>query len=227
MTFDGPFRHPGRCRSSWVPSTGPTTRPSSLFATRVSASESGAARGDRRSVPGAVPRAPAGATSPASTTSARCATGRAARAGARFSAVVSFGHRPAVRAPGGGAGRLPRRSERRRDVRDRVRARPRPSSCRCSRNWCPSPGLGDRAMPGSRAAGTRDPTSPFEPQRRDATARMPGLRGLILYPMNALVDDQLVRLRRAIGTRGVPDAGCSRTVRATGSGSAGTRARRP
>lgn len=43
------------------------------------------------------------------------------------------------------------------------------------------------------------PKNPFEPQRRDLSARMPGLRGLILYPMNALVDDQLVRLRRAIG----------------------------
>jgi hypothetical protein len=43
------------------------------------------------------------------------------------------------------------------------------------------------------------PKNPFQPQRTDVAARMPGLRGLILYPMNALVDDQLVRLRRAIG----------------------------
>lgn len=38
----------------------------------------------------------------------------------------------------------------------------------------------------------------FEPQRDDVTDRMPAIRALILYPMNALVDDQLVRLRRAL-----------------------------
>lgn len=38
----------------------------------------------------------------------------------------------------------------------------------------------------------------FEPQRNDVPARMPGIRALVLYPMNALVDDQLVRLRRAL-----------------------------
>jgi ATP-dependent helicase YprA (DUF1998 family) len=40
--------------------------------------------------------------------------------------------------------------------------------------------------------------SSFIPQRSGETGRMPGVRALILYPMNALVEDQLVRLRRAL-----------------------------
>jgi ATP-dependent helicase YprA (DUF1998 family) len=38
----------------------------------------------------------------------------------------------------------------------------------------------------------------FMPQRSNETGRMPGVRALLLYPMNALVEDQLGRLRRAL-----------------------------
>lgn len=40
--------------------------------------------------------------------------------------------------------------------------------------------------------------SPFASQRQGETGRLPAVRALVLYPMNALVDDQLVRLRRAL-----------------------------
>ena len=42
---------------------------------------------------------------------------------------------------------------------------------------------------------------PWIPQREDETGRMAAVRTLILYPMNALVEDQLVRLRRALDSR--------------------------
>lgn len=42
----------------------------------------------------------------------------------------------------------------------------------------------------------------WAPQRADEYGRMPGVRALILYPMNALVEDQLVRLRRALDSHG-------------------------
>jgi len=38
----------------------------------------------------------------------------------------------------------------------------------------------------------------FVPQRRDETGHTPAMRALVLYPMNALVEDQLVRLRRSL-----------------------------
>jgi Lhr-like helicase len=38
----------------------------------------------------------------------------------------------------------------------------------------------------------------FQPSRRGETGRLPGVRALVLYPMNALVEDQLVRLRRTL-----------------------------
>ena len=41
----------------------------------------------------------------------------------------------------------------------------------------------------------------WTPQRADEYGRMPGVRALILYPMNALVEDQLVRLRRALDSQ--------------------------
>ena len=41
-------------------------------------------------------------------------------------------------------------------------------------------------------------THPFAPQRAGETGRSPAVRALVLYPMNALVEDQLVRLRRAL-----------------------------
>lgn len=40
--------------------------------------------------------------------------------------------------------------------------------------------------------------SDWIPQRRLETGRLAGIRALVLYPMNALVEDQLVRLRRAL-----------------------------
>ncbi len=41
----------------------------------------------------------------------------------------------------------------------------------------------------------------FVPQRRNELGRAAAVRALILYPMNALVEDQLVRLRRALDSR--------------------------
>ncbi|MET8297590.1 DEAD/DEAH box helicase [Streptomyces sp. NPDC005180] len=38
----------------------------------------------------------------------------------------------------------------------------------------------------------------YRPQREGETGHTPAVRAMILYPMNALVDDQLVRLRRAL-----------------------------
>lgn len=40
--------------------------------------------------------------------------------------------------------------------------------------------------------------SPFRAQRPQNAGRLPGVRALVLYPMNALVEDQLVRLRKAL-----------------------------
>jgi len=44
----------------------------------------------------------------------------------------------------------------------------------------------------------RQRRSGFVPQRAAQEGRQPGMRALVLYPMNALVEDQLVRLRRAL-----------------------------
>jgi Lhr-like helicase len=38
----------------------------------------------------------------------------------------------------------------------------------------------------------------FQPSRKSETGRQQGVRALVLYPMNALVEDQLVRLRRTL-----------------------------
>lgn len=54
---------------------------------------------------------------------------------------------------------------------------------------------------GSSPAGSswwRDAKGQWSAQRRAETGRLPGIRALVLYPMNALVEDQLVRLRRAL-----------------------------
>lgn len=42
------------------------------------------------------------------------------------------------------------------------------------------------------------PDGEWQPQRREGPGRPAAVRALILYPMNALVEDQLVRLRRAL-----------------------------
>jgi ATP-dependent helicase YprA (DUF1998 family) len=51
-----------------------------------------------------------------------------------------------------------------------------------------------------RASGTD-----FQSQRAGETGRQPAVRALILYPMNALVDDQLMRMRRALDSDAVRD----------------------
>jgi ATP-dependent helicase YprA (DUF1998 family) len=43
-----------------------------------------------------------------------------------------------------------------------------------------------------------DPRGRFIPQRAHEDGHAPAMRALVLYPMNALVEDQLVRLRRAL-----------------------------
>lgn len=59
-----------------------------------------------------------------------------------------------------------------------------------SRNWKGSPAS---LRPWWRSSGT-----PFQSQRADEHGRPQAVRTLILYPMNALVDDQLMRMRRAL-----------------------------
>lgn len=44
----------------------------------------------------------------------------------------------------------------------------------------------------------KDPNGSFEPSRKKVRSRRAAVRSLILYPMNALVDDQLVRLRKTL-----------------------------
>jgi hypothetical protein len=44
---------------------------------------------------------------------------------------------------------------------------------------------------------------PWEPMRQNESGRRPGVRALVLYPMNALVEDQLVRLRRTFDSPAV------------------------
>lgn len=56
---------------------------------------------------------------------------------------------------------------------------------------------------GQAATGSSQPpwwrsSGAFVPQREGETGRHPGVRALLLYPMNALVEDQLVRLRAAL-----------------------------
>ncbi|MDF3071057.1 MAG: hypothetical protein K0R38_6658 [Polyangiaceae bacterium] len=56
-------------------------------------------------------------------------------------------------------------------------------------------------LPPEKKASARAPlTNAFEPHRR-GEARPAAVRALVLYPMNALVEDQLVRLRRALDSR--------------------------
>lgn len=54
--------------------------------------------------------------------------------------------------------------------------------------------------PDRKASATAPIASAFEPHRR-GEKRTAAVRALILYPMNALVEDQLVRLRRALDSR--------------------------
>ncbi|KUL31266.1 DEAD/DEAH box helicase [Actinoplanes awajinensis] len=60
-----------------------------------------------------------------------------------------------------------------------------------SKSWA-TPADAPAATPWWRAGGA------FQPQRDKEQGRLPGIRALLLYPMNALVEDQLVRLRTAL-----------------------------
>jgi Lhr-like helicase len=60
-----------------------------------------------------------------------------------------------------------------------------------SKSWAP-PADGPATTPWWRSGGA------FQPQRHNEQGRLPGIRALLLYPMNALVEDQLVRLRTAL-----------------------------
>jgi Lhr-like helicase len=51
----------------------------------------------------------------------------------------------------------------------------------------------------------RSPGAGFQSQRQGETGRPAAVRALILYPMNALVDDQLMRMRRALDSDSVRD----------------------
>lgn len=52
--------------------------------------------------------------------------------------------------------------------------------------------------PGRPSAWWRADSGEFADQRRGETGRRQAVRAIVLYPMNALVDDQLIRLRRAL-----------------------------
>ncbi|GAA2623858.1 DEAD/DEAH box helicase [Streptomyces spororaveus] len=47
------------------------------------------------------------------------------------------------------------------------------------------------------------PDGGYQPQRAGETGRHAAVRALVLYPMNALVDDQMMRLRKALDSDGV------------------------
>ena len=51
----------------------------------------------------------------------------------------------------------------------------------------------------------RSETKGWSAQRAAEHGRLPGIRALVLYPMNALVEDQLVRLRRALDSEQARD----------------------
>lgn len=54
------------------------------------------------------------------------------------------------------------------------------------------------AGPNSQSVWWRTPRRPFQAQRSGLAGHEPAVRTLILYPMNALVEDQLIRLRQAL-----------------------------
>lgn len=65
-----------------------------------------------------------------------------------------------------------------------------------------------REWSGSRGAHNRwweSYSAPFESQRARETGRLAAVRSLILYPMNALVEDQLTRLRRTLDSDAARD----------------------
>lgn len=82
---------------------------------------------------------------------------------------------------------------------------PAPGSDYLARRWWQTPSGepypkydGDEGVPNRPAVAARN-ASPFSLQRAgEAPGRPAAVRALILYPMNALVEDQLVRIRRAL-----------------------------
>ena len=85
--------------------------------------------------------------------------------------------------------------------RERGRARPRPSYCRFYRACCKSQPAGCRTARKPRRSGGQEMR--FVAQRKGESGRDAAVRALILYPMNALVEDQLQRLRKALDSDAV------------------------
>ena len=69
--------------------------------------------------------------------------------------------------------------------------------------------------------------SAYVPQRPGDEGRAAAVRALVLYPMNALVEDQLVRLRTALDSTVARTRGSTSTDPVTGSTSADTPAGHP
>jgi len=90
---------------------------------------------------------------------------------------------------------------------DAVRHWPQPSDDYLSSRWWhddnAKPHLRFTAIPGSRRPLKANPdASPFVPHRTgESLGRPAAVRSLILYPMNALVEDQLSRLRKALDSQ--------------------------
>ncbi|WP_019711548.1 DEAD/DEAH box helicase [Streptomyces xinghaiensis] len=53
-------------------------------------------------------------------------------------------------------------------------------------------------LPAQGAPWWSSPTGAYVPQRRGETGHQPAVRAMVLYPMNALVDDQMMRLRKTL-----------------------------
>ncbi len=73
-----------------------------------------------------------------------------------------------------------------------------PPHARLNDWWCNSAWLTALNPPPQPGARRRPLSRPLRVPQREHERRMPGVRALILYPMNALVEDQLSRLRRAL-----------------------------
>ncbi len=59
--------------------------------------------------------------------------------------------------------------------------------------------------PGNSSKWWKSPSAPWTPQRKGETGRDAAVRALILYPMNALVEDQVGRLRQALDSEAARD----------------------
>ena len=105
---------------------------------------------------------------------------------------------PAAPPPGRGAGASPWRL---RTARSATQSSPPgPAPARPSRSCCPSCSLlqearGARAGPDANLGGTSGEAASGSPARSESQAA--AVRAMVLYPTNALVEDQITRLRRA------------------------------